>query len=324
MAPVVGDSPVAPVPPSRSTHRSRWSRPPHLALLALTALLVGSAGGQAARAETVVERAARTGVITVGTRTDLAPYSFIDGKGELAGYGIDVARRIEAEVSRYLGKPVRLEFETVDDPDSLFRQVSRGEIALSCGTQFTWEREMFVDFSIPFSLSGIRILTPVNGLGGTPESLSGKRIAVVPGSLAEKAIRELKPQAIRVPVAGLKEGLAAVTAARVEGFAGDTVLLAVAAANAGNSGLGLVPEDPLVRYAVGCVMPENNSTFRNLVNLAIAQLIQGYVIDDPSATTVVNRWLGPGGALELPPELIKAYFQTVLLNHEQIRVPTTR
>ena len=292
--------------------------------LALAGLLLGPFGAQAARAETVMERAARTGVITLGGRNDVAPYVFLNAQGDLVGYGIDVARRIEAEVSRYLGKPVRLEFEPVSDDDTLFKQVSRGEIALSCGAQFTWEREMFVDFSIPFSLSGIRILTRANGLGGTPESLAGKRIAVVPGSLGEKAMRELNPQANRVPVAGLEEGLTALTAGRVDGFAGDTILLAGAAHTAGAQGLALVPEAPLARYAVGCMMPENNSTFRNLVNLAIAKMIQGYVIDEPAATASVNRWLGPAGVLELPQEVIKAYFQTVLLNHEQINVSTTR
>ncbi|MCP9889107.1 extracellular substrate binding-like orphan protein GrrP [Cyanobium sp. ATX 6A2] len=285
---------------------------------------MGASGAQAARAETVIERAARTGAITVGARADLSPYSFRNDRGELVGYGVDVAQLVAAEVSRYLGRPVRAEFEPVGDPDALFRQVSNGEIALSCGAQFTWEREMFVDFSIPFSLSGIRILTRAQGLSGTAESLAGKRIAVVPGSLGERAMRDLRPQAIRVAVPGLKDGLAALGSARVDGVAGDSILLAGAARSAGSQGLTLVPEDPLVRYAVGCMMPENNSTFRNLVNLAIAQMIQGYVIDDPASTATVNRWLGPGGVLELPPELIKAYFQTVLLNHEQINVPTTR
>jgi polar amino acid transport system substrate-binding protein len=72
---------------------------------------------------------------------------------------------------------------------------------------------------------------------------------------------------------------------------------------------------------MGCIMPENNSTFRNLVNLAIAQMAQGYVNGDPASTALVNRWLGPEGVLGLPPEVIKIYFETVLLNNEQIRPP---
>jgi polar amino acid transport system substrate-binding protein len=319
VVPATGESPLAPDLPHHSLRGAL-----RILSLACAGLLMGTFAVQAARGETVVERAARTGVLTLGGRPDLPPYTFLNDSGEPVGYGVDVARLIGAEVSRYLGRPVRVEFEPVSDPETLFRQVSHGEIALSCGAQFTWEREMFVDFSIPFSLSGIRILTRAGGLSGTPDSLAGKRIAVVPGSLGEKAVRDLRPEAIRVPVPGVKEGLVALTSARVDGVAGDSILLAGAASSAGSPGLALVPEDPLVRYAVGCMMPENNSTFRNLVNLAIAQMIQGYVIADPASTATVNRWLGPGGVLELPPELIKAYFQTVLLNHEQINVPTTR
>jgi len=73
--------------------------------------------------------------------------------------------------------------------------------------------------------------------------------------------------------------------------------------------------------AVGCILPENNSTFRNLVNLAIAKLLQGYLNGDPTAVATVDRWVGPSGILGLPPEVIRLYFQTVLLNHEQIQLP---
>ena len=77
---------------------------------------------------------------------------------------------------------------------------------------------------------------------------------------------------------------------------------------------------PLARYAVGCIMPENNSTFRNLVNIAIARLLQSYLNDDPAAVAIVNRWFGPQGMLELPTPMIKAYFAAVMLNYEQIQV----
>ena len=72
---------------------------------------------------------------------------------------------------------------------------------------------------------------------------------------------------------------------------------------------------------MGCILPENNSTFRNLVNLAIAKLLQGYLNGDPTAVATVDRWVGPCGILGLPPEVIRLYFQTVLLNHEQIQLP---
>ena len=274
-----------------------------------------------ARAETVVERAARTGVISMGGRTDLVPYSFLDERKQVVGYALDVARLIEAEVSRYLGKPVKVEFVPVQDPAQLFERVSTGQLDLACGAQFTWEREMFVDFSIPFSLSGIRVLRRPGGPDGSPDSFRGRRIAVVKDSLGQAAIRTHQPGAVQVPVAGLADGLAELVAGRVDGVAGDSVILASTVHRQGRRDLEMVPADGYARYAVGCILPENDSTFRNLVNLAIAQMEQGYVNGDPASTQLVNRWVGPGGILGLPPEVIRMYFETVLLNHEQIRAP---
>ena len=174
-----------------------------------------------------------------------------------------------------------------------------------CGAQFTWEREMFVDFSIPFGLSGIRLLTGAGGLDGTPDSLVGKRVGVITGSLGEATIKALQPKATLSPVATIQAGIAALKAGRIDAMAGDSMLMAAAARSAALAGQQLVPTIPYNRYAVGCIMPENNSTLRNLVNLALAQMVQGYVNGVPRYTELVNRWLGPGSSVGLPEEMIK-------------------
>lgn len=293
-----------------------------LGALVLAGVFTAGSLPHAAAAETVIERAARTGVITLGVRTDVVPYSYINDQKQLVGYSIDVANLIAAEVAQYLSRPVRIEFLPTNDTANLFKQVSHGEVDMACGSQFTWEREMFVDFTIPYSLSGIRLLSRQGRLNGTPQSLVGKRIGVLPGSLGEATIRSVQPKAIPVPIQGVSEGIAALTAGRVDAVAGDSVVLAGAIQTVAERGKGyeLVPSEGFVRYAVGCIMPENNSTFRNLANLAIAKLLQGYLNGNATATATVNRWLGPSGTLELPPEVIREYFRMVLLNHEQIRV----
>jgi polar amino acid transport system substrate-binding protein len=297
---------------------ARWSA---LCTLALAGLLGSVLQPAAAGAETVVERAARTGVITLGGRTDAAPYSFLDDKQEVVGLSIDVANRIAAEVGAYLGRPVKILFQPSTDSAQLFSQVSHGEVDLACGAQFTWEREMFVDFTLPFSLSGIRVLSRNGQLSGSSDSLAGRRIGAIAGSLGEAAVKDVQPKAVAVPVAGIPEGFAALQAGKLDGLAGDSILLATTLRRSGARGFELVPREPFVRYAVGCILPENNSTFANLANLAIAKLLQGYINGNPSASDTVNRWVGPKGLLELPPELIKDYFRTVLLTREQIRVP---
>lgn len=276
----------------------------------------------AARAETVVERAARTGVITLGTRTNLIPYAYVDDKQQLVGVGVDVANRIAREVSRYLQKPVRLEFRPVESTDALYQLVSRGEVDLACGIPFTWHQEMVVDFSVPFSLSGIRLLTK-GGVQASPEALAGKRIGVIPGSLGEATIRALQPAALRLPQKDLETGVAAVIQGKLDGMAGDSILLAgalqpYAKGFKATQVYELVPREAYGRYAVGCILPENNSTFRNLADLAVVGLLQGYLEDDPASVAAVNRWFGPQGIVQLPSDMVRAYFEAVLLTHERL------
>jgi len=291
-----------------------------LAALGLAGALLAAA--PAARAETVVERAARTGVITLGTRTNLIPYAYVDDKQQLVGVAVDVAGRIAQEVSRYLQKPVRLEFRPVESTDALYQLVSRGEVDLACGIPFTWQQEMVVDYSVPFSLSGIRLLTK-GGVQASPQALAGKRIGVIPGSLGEATIRALQPAAVRLPQKDLETGVAGVIQGKLDGMAGDSILLAGALQPYSKrfkdtQVYELVPREAYGRYAVGCIVPENNSTFRNLANLAVVGLLQGYLDDEPASVAAVNRWFGPKGIVQLPSDMVRAYFEAVLLTHERL------
>ncbi|MFM7466170.1 MAG: extracellular substrate binding-like orphan protein GrrP [Cyanobium sp.] len=314
-----------PQPSSRLPRRWRriWASAPWKTLPLLTALaLTGLVLTPAARAETVVERAARTGVITIGTRTNLIPYAYVDGKQQLVGVSVDVAERIAKEVSNYLQKPVRLEFRPVDNKDALYKMVSQGEVDFACGIPFTWQHEMVVDYSVPFSLSGIRLLTK-GGMKAAPEALVGKRIGVIPGSLGEATIRTLQPAAVRLPQKDLETGVAAVIGGRLDAMAGDSILLAGALSPYAKTFLDtqiyeLVPREAYGRYAVGCIVPENNSTFRNLADLAIVGLLQGYLDDEPTSVASVNRWFGPQGIVQLPGDMVRAYFEAVLLTHERL------
>jgi polar amino acid transport system substrate-binding protein len=270
----------------------------------------------------VVERAARTGVISIGTRTNLIPYAYVDGQQQLVGVSVDVAGRIAQEVSRYLQKPVRLDFRPVNSTDELYQMVSRGEVDLACGLPFTWQQEMVVDYSVPFSLSGIRLLTK-GGVQSSPQALAGKRIGVIPGSLGEATIRTLQPAAVRVPQKDLETGVGQVIQGRLDGMAGDSILLAGALAPYSKQfkaaqAYELVPREAYGRYAVGCIVPENNSTFRNLVNVAVIGLLQGYLDDEPAAVAAINRWFGPQGVVQLPSDMVRAYFEAVLLTHERL------
>ncbi len=297
----------------------RFSSPSLRLTSVVLALLAAVMPAAAARAEGVLQRVAVTGELVVGSEPLLPPLSFRDSSGQPAGYGVEVVRRVQAELSAALGRPITVRFEPVSDPAELVRRVGKGELALACGVPFSWARDAQVDYTLPIGLSGIRVLAPAGRIDGSAASLLGRRIGAVPGSLGEAVLKGIQPKARAVPFAGLGEAVAALQTGQLDGVMGDTTLLIGKVSSLGATGLVVTPELPYERYAVGCVVPENDSAFRDFTNLAIARMLQGYVDGDPEAVASVDRWVGPKGMLGVPSERIRTYFETVLLNYEAIR-----
>ncbi|WP_241518316.1 MULTISPECIES: extracellular substrate binding-like orphan protein GrrP [Cyanobium] len=269
--------------------------------------------------EGAVQRAARSGELVLSGFADVPPLMMLSPQGQPSGYGILVAERIAAELSQAVGRPVKVRFAPIGDPASLVNSITSGKADLACGLPFSWGLDMQVDFSLPIGLSGVRLLAPSGRFDGSPAALAGRRIGVVRQSLGETELRGMQPKATPVAFDSLKAAVAAMQAGSVDGVIGDTIVLAGLVLQQGLPGLALSPALPYEAYAVSCVLAENDSAFRNVVNLAIARLLQGYLDGQPDTVTAVNRWLGPASALGLPESAIRASFEAVLLGVETIR-----
>lgn len=288
-----------------------------MALLALLSL--GLVAAPAVQAEGVLDRVARSGRLQLVGWTDQPPLLSLDQQARPQGYAVLVAERVAALLAEALGRPVQLAFSAVQEPAQLAERLGAGQADLACGVLVTWARENTLDFSLPIGVSGLRLLAPAGRFSGAPAALAGRRIGVVAGSLAETQLRGMQPAARVLTSSDLPAALQALRAGRVEGVLGDSTLLIALARQQGLTGLALTPADPYERYPVACAVPENDSAYRDLVNRAIAQLLQGYVDGEPQTVAAVNRWLGPGSALNLPPERIRGVFDGLLMGVEALR-----
>ncbi|MCT0206424.1 extracellular substrate binding-like orphan protein GrrP [Synechococcus sp. CS-1332] len=313
-------SPAALVP--AGSIRSRRSRVLALGLLACLWPLGGLAPARAADA--VLEQAAKSGEVLMVGPADSPPLVKIGPKGEPEGYAIDLARRIDRQLKAELGTTVQIRFAPVDNTAVTVEAVASGNAGLACGVPFSWEREKLVDFSLPIGLSGLRLLTRSGSLDGSPASLAGQSIAVVEGSLGAGLLGSLQPSAKAVSFPTLALAVTALEQKRVTGVLGDANVLAGLRHQRQLSGVALVPEQPYVSYGVGCIVPENNSRLLNVVNLAIAGLLQGYLEGRPEAVASVAPWVGPTGVLVVPAERVRAFFESVLLTREgfQLAAPS--
>lgn len=252
-------------------------------LLGLLPMLVPPAS----RAETVVERAARTGVLEAISLADAPPFSSRQGE-RFVGLAPLVLERIGAEVADYLGRSIAVQQAQAGSVDEVIEAISVGRRDIACGAAFSWTREMHLDHTLPFALSGIRLLAPA-GIDGTPASLQGRRIGVVKDSAAALTLAEAVPQATLVPLATPQQALAALRSGQVALLGGHSLWLMAARKGIGRP-LELVPTIPYDRFAVSCIFPEGNDTFANLADLAIVKLLQGYADGNAADRAAVNQW----------------------------------
>ncbi|ELS49146.1 extracellular solute-binding s, 3 family protein [Microcystis aeruginosa FACHB-905 = DIANCHI905] len=273
----------------------------------------------ASLAETVVEKVARTGFLTVGTRFDAIPYSYVNDKGELVGYSMDVLERIRKRLETRLGRPVTLQMIEANQPGEKINLIRSGDIDIACSTAFTWERAKVVDFSISYSISGIRILAKKGSNLSTPQSLIGKRIALVPTSAAVDVIKLVQPQATIVTTySTVEEALEALKTGKIDAIAGDSISLAGTILRDNPKIYEIVPEEALANFGIACMVPENNSTFLDDVNYAIVKMMQDYITNDTATVSQIDRWFGSQGMVPIPPELLKGFFAFKVIEHAQI------
>lgn len=273
-------------------------------------------------AETVIEKVARTGVLTVGTRIDIIPYTYVNDQEQLVGYSVDMTNLIKEELERQLDREITIQTVVEEKFEDRIPQIVNGAVDIACSTAFTWERDKFVDFSVSYGLSGVRLLAKQDsGIDDAPESLVGKRIGIAPHTISESTMKFIQPQVTLVPIEDVDQGFKALQSGEIDAIAGDTIVLAGVVQRDNPDDYKLRPIQPYARYGIACMMPENDSSFRDLVNYSLVKFMQGFVINEKSSTDIVDRWFGrQEGVVEIAPELIRDFFKNIVISHEQILI----
>ena len=244
-------------------------------------------------AETVVERVARTGVLTVSTRVNLVPFAYVNDEDKLTGYSIEIIELVREALEEELGKDVKIKVVVDDTLDERIVSVLTREGDIACDTTFTWQRDKFVDFSLAYGISGIKVLVRENSDLSSPDSFEDKRIALIENILRPDAIKVIESEVDIVMVDSIEAGLKAVEDGEVDGFAFDgTILEGMRQTLDEPDDYKVVPEQAYFRHGIACMVPQHDSTFLDLVNLTIGKMMDGYINGDPRYVEIVNRYFG--------------------------------
>jgi cystine transport system substrate-binding protein len=130
------------------------------------------------------------GTLQIGLEGTYPPFNYVDEKGALVGFEIDIANALTAKLGvkpsfqpgKWDGLLAALDVKRID---CVINQVT-----------VTPEREQKYAFSTPYTISGIQILTRSDTKGITkPADLAGKRVGAGLGTAYEKWLRENVPTA---------------------------------------------------------------------------------------------------------------------------------
>ncbi len=225
-------------------------------------------------AETVLERIERTGVINAGARKEAIPFGYVGINDEWTGYSIDLLKLIHQRLEQKLNKPIKLNF-TEATIDNRFRLVQSETVDILCGaTTITQQRLKWVDFSVPFFITGAQFLVrledaPSFNING---GLTNVPIAYIPRTTADQIIRQIYPQANWQVVRNRPEGVQKLKTRQVQAIASDGILLVGELVRQGNEpkNFALAPRQPMTTELYGCMVPKNNAKWKEFVDNAIA------------------------------------------------------
>ncbi len=252
-------------------------------------------------AETTLDRIARTGVLNAATRDDAPPFAFRDPQGRLVGFSVDLIEAVRRALSQRLGREITTRHLIVTSATRL-AAIEDGRAELGCETAtMTWEREARVDFTLPIFRDGTRILTHRDRIGRMRD-LAEMRIGVVEGAVTGRILQERMPDLVLTRYPSMPAAMQAMQAGEVDGIANvGIVLRGLLTSEASREGLVIVPRGDALGYeTMACMVPENDSKWRDFVNGVLRDLLRGIDAYRGGYATLYERWFGRGAALFYP------------------------
>ncbi len=225
-------------------------------------------------AETILEKVSKTGELNAGSRTDTVPFNYLNEQGELEGYSVDLISLIHKQLEAKLNKKIKLNLVKVT-VNNRFKEVENGNTDIMCSaTTITQERLERVNFSIPFFITGAQFLVQKSddksfNINGTLKNVA---IAYIPNTTTYEIIPQIYPTAKWIAVQNREEGITKLKKGEVKAVVSDGILLIGELVKSGSNPrqFALTPRQPITTELYGCILPKNDSEWKELVDTVIA------------------------------------------------------
>jgi ABC-type amino acid transport substrate-binding protein len=179
-------------------------------------------------------------------------------------------------------------------PEDRIASVANGTVDIECGsTTKTLGRMAQVDFSVLTFLDGGSLLTLSAANINKLTDLSGKRVAVIPGTTTEGAVRGMvkKLGLQNVTLLSVKdhsEGVAALDDAKIDAYASDRTLLAGLAVSSRNPAKLYLIEDFISYEPYALMVRRGDPAFHLAVDRVLIRLYRSAEV-----VPIYEKWFGP-------------------------------
>lgn len=227
------------------------------------------------REESILEEIKRTGVLKVATRSDAAPFGYIDSTdNSSAGYCSELADSFADYLSEKLNTTTGIEVSKVQSTiENRFELVQKDTVHLECGPNTIREDLDGVVFSNPFFVTGTQLLVKTDDSEriNPNQTLEDLKTGVLRNSLTESFIEQRYPRSKKVLFqgqTGREEGIQALATGKIDTFVSDGILLLgeVIRQNLALEDYTLVPKRPLTCNFYGLIIPDNDGEWQKTVD----------------------------------------------------------
>ncbi|MDJ0926553.1 MAG: amino acid ABC transporter substrate-binding protein [Gammaproteobacteria bacterium] len=265
-------------------------------LAAVVALALNAASVGADTLKQIKKR----GEIRIGYREATKPFSFTNAKDEVAGYSVELCKRVAVAVKAKLElQDLRTRFVEVPIAER-FEAVANGDVDILCAaTTITLERMQKVDFSLMTFVTGGSLMSRADTPIRRTSDLAGRKVAIVRGTTSYASLPTVLEErfidAELVELDSINEARIALDARDVDAFATDQIVVIGQMLASGRPRDYVIAEDLYSYEPYGLAIQRGDTEFRTVVDQVLARLYRTGQIRE-----VYEKWLGRVGVQPSP------------------------
>ena len=226
-----------------------------------------------------LEDVQKSGVLKAGVKYDFKPFGFVDAKGTVVGFDIDLINYVAGKLG------VKATFSQVTSKTRI-PMVQNGTIDIAAASMtHKVKRDEPIDFTVSYFFDGQSILVRKDAKQESYKDFAGVKVGAIQGATSGANFSKVQPNAKIVTFQEYPQAIMALKKGKIDAITTDLVWCTTQAND--SKGTLKVIGDTISNEPYGMGVRENDSNFRDAVNFAIQDAVK-----DGTYTKLYVKWFG--------------------------------